>query len=174
MKNCKIVDLIPSPSYRANLDIVERFETYEDYLDSQLTPNDLAYLEDDDMARQLVELGYRGMGDTIRREDFEARKKLLLERSIQKHAAPRQLASLDKNLSDYPFLQALANREELIRTGKLTTIVFIRDKNSKGQEISGYIDIAHRMRSEDFSPIFECRQVIYSLHLSEFTSLIPI
>ena len=139
------------------MDIVERFETYEDYLDSQLTVTDLGYLEDDEMARQLVELGYRGLGDTIRREDFEFRKKLLLERSIQKHAAPRQLASHDKNLSMYPFLQALANREELIRTGKLTTIVYVRDKNSKGQEISGYIDIAHRMRTEDFNPIFELR-----------------
>ena len=52
----------------ANLDVVERFETYEDYLDSQLTPNDMGYLEDEEMARQLVELGYRGLGDTIRRE----------------------------------------------------------------------------------------------------------
>jgi hypothetical protein len=52
----------------ANLDIVEKFETYEDYLDSQLTANDMGYLEDEEMARQLVELGYRGLGDTIRRE----------------------------------------------------------------------------------------------------------
>ena len=52
----------------AALDVVERFETYEDYLDSQLTANDMGYLEDEEMARQLVELGYRGLGDTIRRE----------------------------------------------------------------------------------------------------------
>lgn len=52
----------------ANLDIVEKYETYEDYLDSQLTSNDMGYLEDEEMARQLVELGYRGLGDTIRRE----------------------------------------------------------------------------------------------------------
>jgi hypothetical protein len=49
----------------------------------------------------------------------------------------------------------LAQREELVRTGKLTTILFIRDFNSKGQEISGYIDLAHRLRTEDFVPIFE-------------------
>ena len=47
---------------------MEQFDTYEDYLDSQLTATDLNYLEDEDMARQLVELGYRGLGDTIRRE----------------------------------------------------------------------------------------------------------
>eukprot|EP01035_Chromulina_nebulosa_P019803 gene19803-25745_t len=140
---------------RSNLDIVEKFDSYEDYLDSQLTSTDLNYLEDEDMARQLVELGYRGLGDTIKREDFEARKRLLLERSTQKHNIVRQLASVDKNLADFPFLKALASREDLIRTSKLTTIVFIRDYNSKGHEISGYIDIAHRMRSEDFVPIFD-------------------
>lgn len=49
-------------------DIVEQFDTYEDYLDSQLTALDLEYLGDEETARQLVELGYRGVGDTIRRE----------------------------------------------------------------------------------------------------------
>lgn len=52
----------------AGIDIAEKFETYEDYLDSQLTGHDMNYLEDEEMARQLVELGYRGLGDTIRRE----------------------------------------------------------------------------------------------------------
>lgn len=60
-----------------NLDVVERFETYEDYLDSQLTANDMAYLEEEDMARQLVELGYRGLGDTIRREVWQILEYLL-------------------------------------------------------------------------------------------------
>jgi hypothetical protein len=81
--------------------------------------------------------------------------------------------------------QALAAREELIRSGKMTTIVFIRDvisaaphsgpnkggygadghghSNStsggahKGQEVSGYIDLAHRLRNEDFAPYFDRR-----------------
>jgi hypothetical protein len=142
----------------ANLDVVERFDTYEDYLDSQLTALDLDYLGDEEMGRQLVELGYRGTGDTIRREDFEARKRLLIERTNQKSSAPKQLASLERDLDSFPFLQALANREELLRTGKLTTIIFIRDYNHKGQEISGYIDLAQRLRTEDFVPIFERRK----------------
>lgn len=91
-------------------------------------------------------------------QDFEARKKLLRERTNQKHSVPKQLASLGRDLSQYPLLQALASREELVRTGKLTTIVFIRDKNSKNQEVSGYIDLAHRMRTEDFTPVFECKK----------------
>ena len=41
------------------LDVVEQFDTYEDYLDSQLTNTDMFYLEEEDVARQLVELGYQ-------------------------------------------------------------------------------------------------------------------
>ncbi|CAM9542609.1 unnamed protein product [Discosporangium mesarthrocarpum] len=140
------------------LDTVEQYETYEDYLDSQVTETDMYYLQDEDLARQLVELGYRGSGDTLQREEFEARKKALRERSTQKTNAPKQLSSTGKDLSSSPFLLALGNREELVRNGKLTSIVFIRDSNSKGQEVSGYIDYAHRLRSENFEPYFERRK----------------
>ncbi len=33
-------------------------------------------------------------------------------------------------------------------------IIFIRHRNSKGQEISGYIDYAHRLKTEDFGVYF--------------------
>ena len=54
-----------------------------------------------------------------------------MERTNQKHSVPKQLACLDQDVSDNPFLKAIAEREELVRTGKLTTIIFIRHKNSK-------------------------------------------
>ena len=55
--------------------IVNEYDTYEDYLDSQITQTDIFYLEDEDLCRQLVELGYRGSGETLKREEFLARKK---------------------------------------------------------------------------------------------------
>ena len=133
----------------------EQFATYEDYLDAQVSETDMYYLEDEDLARQLVELGYRGSGDTLKREEFEARKKARRERGTQKANAPKQLASAGKDLAQFPFLQALANREELVRNGKLTSIIFLRDKNSKGQEVSGYIDLAHRLKAENFEHYFD-------------------
>jgi hypothetical protein len=144
----------------SSLDVVERFDTFEEYLASQLTDVDKEYLEDEEMARQIVELGYRTQGEPVHREDFEARKRMFLEKTNQKHTATKfTLASLDKDLSGNPFLQALANREEAIRTGRLTTIIFIRanieTKSGKEQEVSGYIDLSHRMKNEDFGPIFE-------------------
>ena len=48
--------------------------------------------------------------------------------------------------------------QEAVRSGKLTTIVFIRDRNSKGQEVSGYIDFAHRLKTENLEPVFEGRR----------------
>lgn len=38
--------------------------------------------------------------------------------------------------------------------GKLLTIIFIRIE-TKNKEVSGYIDYAHRLKTEDFRPIFE-------------------
>ena len=57
--------------------IVSEFATYEDFLDSQITQQDLFYLEDEELARQLVELGYRGSGEVLKREEFEAKKAAL-------------------------------------------------------------------------------------------------
>lgn len=106
--------------YQYATESLDQFATYEDYLDSQLSETDLFYLEDEELARQLVELGYRGSGETLRREEFEARKRAERERNAQKTNVPKPLASAGKDLSSYPFLSALASREDLVRNGKLT------------------------------------------------------
>lgn len=133
--------------------IVTEFNTYEDFLDSQITSLDLYYLEDEELARQLVELGYRGSGEVLKREEFEARKQAAEASRISKRTQQKILSSAGKKLKD-PFLKELAKREEANRNGKMTTIIFIRDKNSCGQEISGYVDYAHRLKLEDFEPYF--------------------
>jgi hypothetical protein len=40
------------------------------------------------------------------------------------------------------------------------SIIFIRDRNAKGQEVSGYIDFAHRLKAENFEPYFEGRKKV--------------
>ena len=55
-----------------------------------------------------------------------------------------------------PFLKALAQREERVLNGRLLTIIFLRIENpAKKTEVSGYIDYAHRLKTEDFRPIFD-------------------
>ena len=71
------------------------------------------------MLRQ--ELGYRGSGETLKREEFEARKKAAEQARMNKlRAAPKALSSASKDLSGFPFLASLAEREEMVRNGKLT------------------------------------------------------
>ncbi|XP_062307331.1 cilia- and flagella-associated protein 299 [Osmerus eperlanus] len=36
----------------------------------------------------------------------------------------------------------------------MTSIIFIRDRNALGQEISGYIDYSHRLKTEEFEQYF--------------------
>jgi len=133
--------------------IVTEFTNYEDFLDSQITPLDLYYLEDEELARQLVELGYRGSGEVLKREEFKVRKEAAEASRQQKRTQQRKLASSGKALRS-EFLRALAQREEGNRNGKLTSIIFIRDRNLRNQEISGYIDYAHRLKVEDFENYF--------------------
>ena len=120
----------------------------------QITAMDLNYLEDEELARQLVKLGYRGSGEVLRREEFDTRKELAEASRLSKRSQKKTLASAGKDLGNFPFLQALAEREEANKTGKMTSIILIRDKNAKSQEISGYIDYAHRLKTEDLEPYF--------------------
>ncbi|XP_067871404.1 cilia- and flagella-associated protein 299 [Heterodontus francisci] len=133
--------------------IVNEFETYESFLDSQITSLDLYYLEDEELARQLVELGYRGSGEMLKREEFEMRKAAAEAARLAKKSHKKVLASAGKELKDN-FLIALAEREEANRSGIMTSIIFIRDYNSHGQEISGYIDYSHRLKTEQFEGYF--------------------
>jgi hypothetical protein len=137
----------------SGVDNIGEFNTYEEFLDSQITPLDLYYLEDEELARQLVELGYRGSGEVLKREEFAARKQAVEASRLAKKSQQQTLCSTGKDLKD-PFLKALAIREEANRGGKMVTIIFIRDTNSRGQEISGYIDYAHRLKVEDFEVYF--------------------
>ncbi|XP_011415615.1 cilia- and flagella-associated protein 299-like [Crassostrea angulata] len=134
--------------------IVAEFASYEEFLDSHIKPIDLFYLEDQELARQVIELGYKGSGgEVLRREEFEARKQAAEASRLSKRSQQKTLASSGKDIKD-PFLKALAEKEEANRSGKMTSVIFIRDFNARGQEISGYIDYAHRLKTEDFEPYF--------------------
>eukprot|EP01063_Lacrimia_lanifica_P037681 TRINITY_DN7809_c0_g1_i1.p2 TRINITY_DN7809_c0_g1~~TRINITY_DN7809_c0_g1_i1.p2 ORF type:complete len:234 (+),score=100.80 TRINITY_DN7809_c0_g1_i1:120-821(+) len=130
------------------------WQTYEDYLDKFVQAEDLFYLEDPDNARQIVELGYKGK-DFMNREEFEAARKAALEGPLKRKKSLDAICSAGKDLSKSVFLYALAQREELVRNGKLSVIIFIRDVvDRKGHEVSGYIDYGHRLKTEDFEEYF--------------------
>lgn len=69
------------------------------------------------------------------------------------------MCSSGRDLTKYPFLHALAQREELVRSGRLATIIFLRDFVGKHRhEVSAYIDYGHRLKTEDFDEYFSGRK----------------
>ena len=44
------------------------YAKFEDYLDAQMSEEDLFYLEDKELARQLIEVGYHGKGEILTRD----------------------------------------------------------------------------------------------------------
>lgn len=46
----------------------------------------------------------------------------------------------------------------------LQSIIFIRDHNTVGQEVSGYIDYAHRLKTCDFDQIFSGKKKLMPGH----------
>ncbi|XP_026994174.1 cilia- and flagella-associated protein 299 [Tachysurus fulvidraco] len=131
--------------------VINEFLTYDEYLDSKITTLDHYYLEDEKLARQVVEQGLRG--EVWKREEFESRKAAAQASRLSKRSEQKTLASAGKELKDN-FLRALAEREEANRSGKNNSIIFIRAHNARGQEISGYIDYSQRLQCEDFEPYF--------------------
>ena len=144
--------------------VVTEYASYEDYLDAQISKKDLYYLEDEELARQLVELGYRGSGEVLKREEFEAKKRAIEISKLSRKEQKSVLSSAGKDLKGSVFLEALAEREEANRNGRMTSIIFIRDRNSNDQEISGYVDYAHRLKTEDFEPYFSGKKKILPRH----------
>ena len=94
------------------------------------------------------------------REQFLKRKAAIAEAKKNKESnQPKALSHAGCKIDHSEFLQALAEREELVRNGRMTTIIFIRDNKNCKNEISGYIDLAHRLKTEDFRLYFEGKKI---------------
>jgi hypothetical protein len=65
---------------------LEEFDDYEKYLDFQMSDEDLFYLEDKELARQLIEVGYHGKGEILTREQFLKRKADIAEAKKNKES----------------------------------------------------------------------------------------
>ncbi|XP_077457346.1 cilia- and flagella-associated protein 299 [Stigmatopora argus] len=137
-------------------DAVKPFKNYEEYLDSKVTPIELCFLRSKESARKLVEHGHKGT--VLSRQEFQQRKAAASASATgSRRNRTRTIASSGYDICD-DFLKALAEREEANRAGKMTSLIFIRDANALGQEVSGYIDYAHKLQTHDFAPYFSGRK----------------
>jgi len=143
-----------------DLDLVSKYETYEDYLDSKITQEHLYYLGSRDVARQLFELGCVGGLEIMERSKFEQRKQENIDQKAAKHNAQVPLAHLNCDPSFSPLMSKLAEIEEHVRAGVKTCIIFIRYTNSSDQEISAYIDFGERLSTEDWAQYFSGKKAL--------------
>ena len=132
------------------------FAKYEDYLDSMMNDEDLFYLEDKELAHMLYEVGMMAQGDIMTREVFQQKQDAFDLMKKQKDTKqPKALSHAGCKIDHSNFLKALADREADVRSGRMTTIIFIRQQKKGHNEISGYIDLAHRLKTDNFRDIFE-------------------
>jgi len=133
------------------------YQTYEDYLDSHVTPLDTFYLEDPLLARHVLDIGGR-KSDILSRADFEQKKSAILAFNKSRLRSIRTIERRNTHdVSNSPFLKALLSREEALRNGSLLTILYVLGRNKQGQEVSGYIDLAEKLFSADYDQIFSGR-----------------
>ncbi|KAG8183304.1 hypothetical protein JTE90_026004 [Oedothorax gibbosus] len=132
---------------------VKAYMTYEDYLDSMLTKDDLMYLEDKEMCRELLSLGFHSNRRIISREVFDKKKAEIEAQTKDLKSKELKISSRGVEITD-KLLQELAKREEDNLTGCLATIIFLRTENNKGEEVSAYVDFSQRLKTEDWSLYF--------------------
>ncbi|XP_045783497.1 cilia- and flagella-associated protein 299-like isoform X1 [Maniola jurtina] len=135
------------------------FETWEDYLDSLIEIADLRNLRSLASARTVAALGYRANGDTLNEKEFYARR-ATIHAIVFPVVRPYVLVSEGATIDD-PFFRELAVRERANRVGILQSVIFIRHFTKGGFEISGYIDYAHRLISEDWGPYFRNNKMLW-------------
>ncbi|CAJ1069754.1 bone morphogenetic protein 3 [Xyrichtys novacula] len=131
-------------------------------MDFEATPMDLSEIEE--FTQTLLELRRRRL--VLNRKESaksQASAGPVKSFAVDNRSRPLTLASAGKELKDN-FLKELAEREEANRSGKMTPIIFIRDHNTLGQEVSGYIDYAHRLRTQDFEPYFSGKKKLMPGH----------
>ncbi|XP_042612510.1 uncharacterized protein LOC109097055 isoform X1 [Cyprinus carpio] len=78
---------------------------------------------DQELARQLVELGHKG--SSLEREEFETSKAAAEASRLASESQQKKLASIGKELKDN-FLRALAEREEANRSGEMTVSTLLQ------------------------------------------------
>jgi hypothetical protein len=134
--------------------LITKFNTYDDYLDYNLSPNDKFYLDNLDMARFVIQIGGRKVG-LLTQHEFVAKKNAIM--ASQRHRLRRTRAVARQkayNTGDSPFLAAIAARDAALGSGSMVCILYLLARNRKGQEVSGYIDLGERLFDTDYSKLF--------------------
>ena len=150
-------------------EVVDRFETYEEYLDTFISDEDMVFLGEEEIARLIVELGYRSSGTLSREKFLQTKAELSAARNISsKQEVDMEDGDSEKgdSSSTSGLLEAIRERFPQHLDNSLSTILFLSVSPEDGLEVnhptdsrerdnvqlSGFIDLGSRMRRENFLP----------------------
>ncbi|XP_055613835.1 cilia- and flagella-associated protein 299-like [Uranotaenia lowii] len=137
------------------------FTTYEEYLKSLISTQDIRYLGHKLNGLRLHKTGYRA----LTKDAFESKRREIAE-YVHASQDPSSYYSRGLVLID-PILHALVERERGNRVGMISTIIFVRYMRNNA-EISGYIDYEHALTRVnvdkqyglDWKAIFQGEEII--------------
>lgn len=138
-------------------EVVDHFNTYEDYLNMFVTEEDMLYLGEEEIARLIVELGYRSSGTLSREKFFQTKAELSAARSINnKQDVDEDQDGSNKqdvaNENTDSLLSVIKDRFSSNLDNSVHSIIFLGLVQENGVEISGFIDLAQRIKKENFLP----------------------
>ena len=133
---------------------LSNFKNYYEFLGDFIKKEDRMYLEEEDLARDVKELYDINKGDIKNEADFLQKKLEIEMRGYIDENKEKPLFSQDKDFPVGTFLYELAIREQEVRNGRKSTILFIRYKDTNGKEYSAYIDYRERLKNDNFEEIF--------------------
>ena len=134
--------------------LIKLDDNYYDFLGRFVTDEDRLYLEDEDLARDVKELYEINKGDIRSKADFDKKKLELEMKGKIDESKEKPLYSQNYKFEVGTFLHELQSREQEVRNGRKSTIIFIRYKDQSGKEYSAYIDYRERLKNDNFEEIF--------------------
>ena len=117
-------------------EVVDRFETYEDYLDTFITEDDMIFLGEEEIARIVVELGYRSSATLTRQKFFQTKAELAAARNISgKQQEVEVETKVEAEAEPAGLLQVIRERFPGNLNNSLNTILFLSRAPDDGLEV---------------------------------------
>ncbi|EDW75598.1 uncharacterized protein Dwil_GK23733 [Drosophila willistoni] len=127
------------------------FNSYEEYIDHFITIKDVRYLRNIKVQRKLIKnaCGKSCVGNLLSRKEFVSRREKALDMLQPPGLTDSQLFGDHLNSNDQ-VLKQLARREKILMQKRISTVIFLIMRSSRGLEISSFIDLEQSFREAHF------------------------
>ena len=131
-------------------EVVDLYNTYEEYLNIFITEDDMLYLAEEEVARLIVELGYRSSGTLSREKFFQTKAELSAARNInskqdmesgEQEADNKEASQQDAETDDNQdvLLEVIKSRFSTNLDNTVNTILFLSVDQDNGIEVCGFL-----------------------------------